>query len=250
MRRSLALVAAVTLTAFTTACGRDAGTTPADTTRAAAGDTSQLAGGPLSDRGVVTLMTHVNVSEVGAAQGAMPKLGDPTVRAFAQRMIADHGALDSALKALPVNETPAPYPPSQFVTLQAASRQVSSVLGVMPAGPAFDRAYVASQVADHAQALDSLQQWRGAVRDPALRTALDGAMAKVQEHLGLARAIQDALGGGVDSSGSPMPVPRLTPSAINQAAGSLDRRPPDTTVTPTAHRVRPDTVRRDSVRRP
>jgi putative membrane protein len=250
MRRCLALVAAAAVTVLTAACRRDAGATHADTTRAAAGDTSQAATGPLSDRGVVTLLTHVNVTEVGAAQGAMPKLGEPTVRAFAQRMVVDHGALDSAVKALPVNETPAPYPPSQFVTLQAAARHLSSVLAVMPAGPAFDRAYVASQVADHAQALDSLQHWRGAVRDPELRTALDGAMAKVQEHLELARALQDALGGGVDSSRSPVPAPRLTPSAINQAAGSLDRRPPDTTVTSTAHRVRPDSVRRDSVRRP
>jgi putative membrane protein len=250
MRRCLALATIATVAALTAACQRDAGATRADTTHAATGDTSRVAGGPLSDRGVVTLLTHLNVSEVGAAQVAMPKLGDPTVRGFAQRMIADHGALDSAIKALPVNETPAPYPPSQVATMQAASKHLSAVLDAMPSGPAFERAYMASQVADHAQALDSLRTWRGAARDPQLRAALESAVAKVEEHLGLARAVQVALGGGVDSAGSPKPMPRLTPSEINQAAGSLDRRPPDTTVTPTAHRVRPDSIRRDSVRRP
>jgi putative membrane protein len=254
MRHSslLATVAAVSLvTLATAACQRDVGASRADTTRAAAGDTSGVAAGPLTDRGVVTLLSQVNGAEIGAAQGALPRIGDPTVRAYAQKMLRDHAALDSAVKALPVNETPAPFPPAQFITMQAASKHLGAVLGTMAAGPALDRAYMASQVADHAQAMDSLQHWRGAVRDQALRTALEGAMAKVQEHLNDARAIHAALGGGVDSGGSPMPVPRLTPSEINQAAGSLDKRPPDTTVTPTAHRVRTDTVRRDSVpRRP
>ena len=164
------------------------------------------------------------------------------MRGFAQKMITEHGALDSAIKALPVNETPMPFPPAQFITMHAASTHLGAVLSAMPAGPALDRAYVASQVADHALALDSLQHWRGAVRDGSLRTALDGAMAKVQEHLNGARSIQAALGGGVDSSGSPWPAPRLAPTEIRQAPGTLDQQRPDTLVGRTSRRMRPDTT--------
>lgn len=249
MRRCLVSATIATAAALAGACRQDAGATRADTTHAAPRDTAAAADGPLSDRGVVTLLSQINGSEVGAAQGVLSKLGDPTVRGYAQKMVADHAALDSAVKALPVNETPLPFPPAQVITMQAASKHLSTVLATMPAGPALERAYIASQVADHSQAMDSLQHWRGAVRDQGLRTALDGALARVQEHLNGARAIQAALGGGVDSGGSPVPAPRLTPSEVNQTAGSLDRRPPDTTVAPTAHRVRPDTVRRDSARR-
>ena len=64
----------------------------------------------------------------------------------------------------------------------------------------------------------------------------------------VARAIQAALGGGVDSAGSPRPVPRLVPTEIEQAPGTLDRQRPDTTFARTARQARPDTTRRDSAR--
>jgi putative membrane protein len=252
MRRSpdLALAATVAaLAALLAACQRDAGATRVDTTHAEAGDTAAVSSGPLTDRGVVTLLSQINTSEVGAAKGVLPKLSDPTVRGYAEHMVADHGQLDSAIKALPVNATPMPFPPGQFITMHAASAHMSAVLATMPAGPAFDRAYIASEVADHATAMDSLQLWRGAVRDEGLRTALDGALAKVQEHLNGARAIQTALGGGVDSAGSPWPAPRLAPTEIRQSAGALDQQPPDTLIGRTARTSRPDTTRSDTTRR-
>ena len=223
-------VSATILCVLAAACQRGDGAVPADTNRAAVGDTSAVANGPMTERGVLTLMSQVNGSEIGGAQGVLPKLGDPTVRTYAQRMMADHGAMDSALKALPLNDTPLPIPPAQFITMHAGATQVSGVLAAMPAGPALDRAYVASQVAGHAQAMDSLRHWSGAVRDGGLRTALDGALAKVQEHLDAARAIQAALGGGVDSAGSPRPAPQLVPREVEQAPGTLDRQRPDTTL--------------------
>lgn len=230
------------------ACRRGDGAVPADTNRIAAGDTAAIADGPPTERGVLTLLSQLNGAEIGGAQGVLPTLGDPTVRAYAQRMMADHGAMDSALKALPLHDAPSPFPPAQFITMRAGATQVSGVLSAMPAGPALDRAYVASQVAGHAQAMDSLRHWRGAVRDDGLRAAIDGALAKVQEHLDAARAIQAALGGGVDSAGSPRPVPRLVPGEIEQAPGTLDRQRPDTTRARTARQLRPDTARRDSAR--
>jgi putative membrane protein len=236
----LALATAGSLAATLAACGRgDADATPADTTRTDPRDTAAVAGGPLTDRGVVTLLSQLNGSEVGAAKGVLSKLGDPAVRAFAQRMVAEHGRLDSAVKALPVNATPMPHPPAQFITLQAASAHMSGVLAALPAGPAFDRAYLASQVADHGTALDSLRHWRGAVRDAALRTAVDGAMATVQAHLQDAHALQDALGAGAAAgppAGPPPPPARLTPAEIRQPSGQP--------VVGTAPPARPDTTQR------
>ncbi|GLC23908.1 DUF4142 domain-containing protein [Roseisolibacter agri] len=246
MRRTTVLAAILATTSA--ACGPAGRDVPADTNRAAVGDTAAVAGGPLTERGVLTLMSALNGAEIGAAKGVMSRIGDPTVRRYAQAMVADHGAMDSAVKALPLNDTPLPVPPAQFITMHAASSHLSAVLGAMPAGPALDRAYVASQVADHSQAMDSLRHWRGAVRDGGLRTALDGALAKVQEHLDEARAIQSALGGGVDSAGSPRPVPQLRPAEIFQAPAQLDQQRPDTATARSQRQVRPDTTRRDSAR--
>jgi predicted outer membrane protein len=153
------------------------------------GDTSVLVHGDtanatsLSAPQVVTLVSALNGSEIGAAQGALPKLGNKLTQAFAQAMVKEHGAMDSTIKSLPAHGEPMPVPPPQVSTMQAASKAQGGLLGAMVPGKEFDRAYIASQVANHQMALDSITRWRQVVNDAALAAVLDQGETKVRAHL-------------------------------------------------------------------
>jgi putative membrane protein len=219
----------------------------------ARGDTGLVArpdsggAGSLSDPQVITLVAAIHNAEVGAAGAAMPKLGRADVRAFAQRMVQEHAAMDSLFKALPAHGQPMPVPPPQVPTMQAAAKAQGDLLDAMAAGPAFDRVYVASQVADHQMALDSLQRWRQVTRDEALRRQLDAALQKVGAHLEAARALQRAVGsGGTPAEMTPPPASTLGPTKVERPAGRIGSQRPDTAVSnvPVAgSRPRPDSVR-------
>ena len=216
---------------------------------AARGDTTALRGNgagaaALTDAHVATLASQLDGAEIGAAQSAEPKLSDARVRDLARTLRADHAAMDSARRLIPVGHEEMQVPPPQFATMHAASQGQSSVLHAMSAGPAFDRAYVASQIAAHGQALDSLRLWRQAVRSDDLGRALDAAAATVQEHLQHARSLQDALGGGADSASMTPPTAPLTPERAETPATPLGRQKPDTATSRLGRPTRPDGARR------
>ena len=226
MQRTLRLAAALALAA----CKGPDDTRRGDTT-APARDTAR-ATGSLQDPQILVLASTLNASEIGSAQAALPKLGDRSVRAFAERMIAEHVAMDSALTVgLPVKKEQAAQPPPQWVTLRAASAAQGAMLATMPSGPAYDRTFVAVQVSAHTMALDSLTLWSGAARDGALQDALRQAVGRVQVHLERARGLVTALGGTATDT-APPPPPDTSHQNVEDVQGNVERsRVTDTTST-------------------
>jgi putative membrane protein len=241
----LTLLTAVALTA----CKGPDDSRRGDTT-AAARDTAR-ATGALADAQLLVLASQIDGAEIGAAQAALPKLGDRRVRAFAEQMIAEHAAMDSALSVgLPVKKDSATRPPAQWATMRAANAAMGATLATMPAGGAFDRVYVASQVSAHAQALDSLTLWSGAARDGALRDALTRGIGAVKVHLERARALQVALGGGAADT-SPPPPPDTSQQRVEQVRGNVEKsRQTDTSSTRPRPAPTPPPPARDSARPP
>jgi predicted outer membrane protein len=162
-------------------------------------------GAPLTDPGIVVLVNGIHASEISAAQAALQRLQDPSARAYATAMIQDHEKARGDLQAVPVKAESATQPPPQTATMHAVSGSHAALLSVMPSGPAFDRLYVAIQVADHASGLDSLRQWQRVARDGALKQYLGTAQTAVQGHLERAQGLLAHLGGG--GSGGPVPPP-------------------------------------------
>jgi putative membrane protein len=229
---SLALGALLALSA----CQRDAGAVRGDTTAALSADTASASS--LSDVQVVTLVSGLNTAEIGAADGALPRLGSRLTQAFAQAMAREHGVMDSSIKALPANAAPMPVPPPQVATMLAAAKAEGDLLGGMTPGLDFDRAYLASQVVDHQHALDSLQRWRQTVRDARLGATIDDAITRVRAHLAQARAIQSALGGGDTTGMTPSPA-LLRKPAVQTPGTALGRTKPDTTIRNVPTRTEP-----------
>lgn len=226
MQRTSMLVAALLLVS----CKGPDDSRRGDTT-APARDTAG-ATGALTDPQILVLASQVDASEIGAAQGALAKLGDRAVRAFAEQMIAEHVAMDSARSVeLPVKKEQARRPPPQWSTMRAASAAHGALLMTMPAGPAYDRAFVAVQVAAHAQALDSLTLWSGAARDGAVQDALAQTVGRVKVHLERARALQAALG-GTAAEAPPPPPPDTSQQRVEDVQGNVEKtRVTDTTST-------------------
>jgi putative membrane protein len=221
------LLCLATTTALAMACRSDEGGVRGDTSALLHADSANATS--LSDPQVVTLVSGLDAAEIGAASAALPKLGNKLTQGFAQAMIKEHGRMDSTIKALPAHGEPMPVPPPQVSTMQAASKAQGDLLGAMTPGLDFDRAYIASQVADHQMALDSLTRWRQVVKDASLAATLDQGMATVRQHLATARSIQSALGGGDTTGMTPSPALLEKPHVV-KPGGKLDTQKPDTTV--------------------
>lgn len=113
--------------------------------------------GKLNDSQIAHIAYTAGDLDIKAAQQALRRSKNPQVRAFAQGMIRDHKAVNDKLLALAkkLNITGEDNATSQGLVKQAgAKRGEFSKLN----GPAFDKAYVANEVAYHHAVNSSLQK--------------------------------------------------------------------------------------------
>lgn len=109
-----------------------------------------LAGTPIkpTDPQIAHIAYTAGLLDVEAGKQALEKSQNKDVRAFAQRMIGDHTAVNDQALALvkKLNVTPEDNPTSQSLTKQAdTTREKLAEL----TGAAFDKAYVDNEVAYH-----------------------------------------------------------------------------------------------------
>ncbi len=97
-----------------------------------------------TDKDYVLKAALSNTAEISAANIALSKSTDDSVRMFAQMMVTDHGKAQDSLKQ--VASQLGLYAPD---SVDAAHAQEAAMLQAMPAGRAFDSAYTHGQVTDH-----------------------------------------------------------------------------------------------------
>jgi putative membrane protein len=101
-----------------------------------------------TDPQIAHIAYTAGVIDVAAAKQALARSKDKTVRAFAEDMVRDHKAVNQQALDLvkKLNVTPEDNDTSRALTKQASDKRVElSKLS----GTAFDRAYVANEVAYH-----------------------------------------------------------------------------------------------------
>jgi putative membrane protein len=149
--------------------------------------------GDPSDESVRQVIAAIHQGEVDAAQVASGKAQNPQVRAYAQAMLQVHGG--------PARGAPAPGAGAAsgasdlLVPLQEYNTKTLAALRAAPPA-SFDRAYVGSQVASHAGALQTLTRLETAASNDALTDQIRALKGEVQRHLDDARKLQASLGGG------------------------------------------------------
>lgn len=176
MLSSLALSAAV----FLTAC------TPAPASQAATA---------LDDAQIAHIAVTANQLDVTAARQALEKSSNADVRAFAETMIRDHeGVIAKAAElAKKLGVTPADNETSKTLTASAdTTRERLSAL----TGAAFDRAYMDNEVAYHQAVIGAVEGTLVPNTSNAeLRQLLEAVLPALRTHLAHAQGLAAALAG-------------------------------------------------------
>lgn len=188
---SLALLACLGIAAC--AGGDDAASDTAGATAAAIAP-APAAGATLNDAQIAHVAVTANAIDSTAGVMAQEKAESQAVRDYAQTMVTDHGGVNQQAVALAtrLNVTPEDNDVSRQLT--AGAQQSADSLRNL-SGAAFDRAYIAREVAYHQAVLDALDNTLiPGAQNAELRQLLQDVRPAIAAHLERARSIQGTLG--------------------------------------------------------
>jgi putative membrane protein len=172
-------MAATTDTAMTTGTGSMSATAQSTTPSTA----------PLTDAGIMAMLTAANQGEIAAGKLAESKATNASVRSFAHDMVTAHTEMLNSGEALAkkLNITP---DSAAAASMRASNDSTATALNAAAKGAAFDSAYVNAQVSGHEAVLDLIKRAESAAQNADLKTALKTDETKVQSHLDRIRNIQ------------------------------------------------------------
>ena len=126
--------------------------------------------------------------ELAAAQTALAQSRNPQVRAFAERMIADHEHMEQVLRA--ATNASGLEPPRPQV-----GGDQSSFLAALQSlrGDEFDREYGRQQMLAHTSALTVVRSYAQKGLDANLRSMAASSAPMIERHLQAARQLQQSL---------------------------------------------------------
>jgi len=133
-----------------------------------------------SEQIFLSRVSEADLAETKLSQLALDKSTDPAVRAFAQKMIADHGTLDQNLK--PFDDK---YSVTPVVALDSEDQATFDKLNGL-SGKAFDKAYVAAMDNAHHAALTIFVDEQSTGTDKELHAIVSPATQTVQMHVKMA----------------------------------------------------------------
>lgn len=112
---------------------------------------------PPNDAEIAAIVVAANAVDIDAGKLAQSRTGSKTVRAFAERMVADHTSVNQQATALvqKLNVTPAENDTSMGLKKDGGAT-LAKLKGM--SGKAFDKAYVDNEVTYHQTVLDALDK--------------------------------------------------------------------------------------------
>jgi putative membrane protein len=152
----------------------------------------------LHDAEIASVLHTINAGEVEEAQLAETKAVSPEVKHFARHMTTDHKDMKAKDKALltRIHVTPNDNALSTQLKTDGQS-ELTTLQG--DSGKDFDRAYMDAQVKGHRHALDLIDKMSPNVKNPEFRAQIQGARARVEQHLQEAERIHRSLDQGTTS---------------------------------------------------
>ena len=111
----------------------------------------------VNDAQIASIVVTANQVDIDAGKLAASRATSDAVKKFAQQMVTDHTAVNKQAVDLAtrLKVTPADNPTSQSLK-QGGEKNLASLKGL--SGAAFDKAYIANEVAYHQQVLDALDK--------------------------------------------------------------------------------------------
>ncbi|HVW63858.1 MAG TPA: DUF4142 domain-containing protein [Nitrosospira sp.] len=152
-------------------------------------------GSPLTDAQIITIVADISEIDIDAGKLAQFKSKDPEVHFFAHRMIADHGTASQSaaelMRRLKLTQQ------DSFISQDLKIEGRRNIAKLTPLrGAAFDRVYVAHELAFHEQALDMIDKTLAPqARDDGLKRLLAKVRPAFHSHLLHIRRLQESLPG-------------------------------------------------------
>jgi len=148
----------------------------------------------LNDAQIAHVAYTAGTIDIAQAKQALAKSKNKQVLDFANEMVRDHTAVNNQALALvkKLNVTPQDNPTS--TSLQASAKAKGAELAKL-SGPAFDKAYVANEVAYHHTVNGALQSTLiPGAQNPQLKSLLQSGLKLFTEHQNHAEMLQKSLG--------------------------------------------------------
>lgn len=183
-KRNALIAAAISAVLGGATCGLALAQTQAGTTvpgsRQTTNDSSAI---NAKDKQFMKKAAQAGIAEVEEGRIAAEKTQNPTVKAFAERMIQDHSQANDKLSQIAETlhvKLPAEPSPAQQKHLEAL-RKLSAA--------EFDKKYDPMQVKDHEKTVSEFEQESKNVQHPALKAWVEATLPVLKEHLKLAEAL-------------------------------------------------------------
>jgi putative membrane protein len=143
------------------------------------------------------------MKEVEVGKLAQSRASDSNVKAFADRMVKDHGAANTELMSLAKSKgVMLPPSPDRRSTTADAAKPESGATGTSGQRPdpleslkgaEFDRAYMTKMVEDHEKTVQLFEQEANSGKDAEVKAWAAKTLPTLREHLSQARSVRDRL---------------------------------------------------------
>jgi putative membrane protein len=139
--------------------------------------------------GASAFLGHVGRAEIASCELALRTSSDPSVQAFATRMIADHKSLDARIESL-ARRKGYKLPDGITITQHATETALKPLTG-----HTFDKVFMKHNVSDHKDDIKNFSQQAQQGSDADVRALAADALPTLREHLKLAEQAQTKVSG-------------------------------------------------------
>ena len=153
------------------------------------GNMKGMAMGSDQDKQFVQTAAQSDFTEITFSQLATQKASNPKVKAYAQKMIADHNQLEAEMK--PVASQMGVTPPT---ALDSQHQQLYDQLNGL-SGADFDKQYISAMDTDHHKALDAFKAEETSTQDKQLKPIVRKGEKVVAQHTVMADKMMTKMGG-------------------------------------------------------
>jgi putative membrane protein len=149
--------------------------------------TQATAGIPQNSAGFVAKAIEAGAIEIATSELAVKKATNPAVKAFATRMVADHGKANAELAKLAADQS------IQVTGPGAAASTATNKLTAL-SGAEFDREYMEMQVRAHQDAVTLFERESTKGSDATIKAFATKTLATLRDHQKLAHDAAEAAG--------------------------------------------------------
>ena len=131
---------------------------------------------------------QANLAEIRMGELAQAKTGSPEVKAFAERMIAEHTKAGAQIKELS---------DSKKVTVNTEPTMVAqgkAKLADAKTGADFDKSFASDMVSDHKSVVEAFEKAANESQDADVKALAQKMLPTLKEHLSMAYGLQDKVG--------------------------------------------------------